>query len=186
MMWHAAIKIFGFTRSNVTLALPIALLICRSCPPVNYLLPPFFRRIVLPTTAASDVDAMRRAAGLQVEGMHGFQEILCDYRVLALQKAIGGRTRRLSTDKRPLLFNKVRDFWLEIERKHASSPTHVRDGFAVVIAIYLGTRVSELTAFDGEHIQVASTASETSEHLLVTFKRIGTPYWARTNPIALE
>ena len=171
-MWHAAMDFFGFTRQNVNVTLPMALLICRSCPPVNYPLPPFFKRIVLPTTAASDVDAMRRAASLQVEGMHGFHDVLCDYRVLALQKAIGGRTRRLSTDKRPLLLSKVRDFWMNIETNHAASCAHVRDGFAVVLGLYLGTRVSELIAFNGEDIQIAGAASEKREYLLVTFKTV--------------
>jgi integrase len=119
---------------------------------------------VLPTTAAADIDSMRRAATLNVQGMEGALAALSDYRVLALQKAIGGRARRITTSKRPLLFHEVELFWDQSEsayhREHTTagnstrSFTLVRDAFAVVLAFAAATRVSELLQLLGEHIQV--------------------------------
>ena len=95
--------------------------------------------------------------------MEGALPALADYRVLALQRAIGGRARRLTTSKRPLLFAEVSTFWNQCVQDHLSAKkkglpvvafTSVRDGFAVVLGFSAATRVSELLDLRGKHLQV--------------------------------
>jgi integrase len=163
-LWCNALQWFGVSQDNITVSIPIALLVARCCPPVGLELPTFLKRRVLPVTAAADIDSMRRAATLNVIGMEGALPALADYRVLALQKAIGGRARRITTSKCPLLFHEVELFWQRSEKayhlEHAAAGdnakafTIVRDAFAVVLAFAAATRVSELLQLQGEHIQV--------------------------------
>jgi integrase len=152
------------------------LLIARCCPPLGLDLPPFLQRRVLPTTAAQDIDLMRRAAVLGVQGMEGALNALSDHRVLALQKAIGGRARRLTTSKSPLLFHKVDSFWSQSVRAYHSALHDkrpeltfgiVRDAFALVLAFSAATRVSELLALRGEHIEV-----DADDVIILTFASV--------------
>jgi hypothetical protein len=162
-LWQDAIAWFGVSDTNITIAVPIALIVARCCPPVGYPLPPFLRRRVLPVTAAADIDTMRRAATLGVKGMEGSLVALADHRVLALQRAIGGRARKITTSKRPILYHEVSSFWTSSVKAHheakksanvSNTFTTVRDGFAVVLAFSAATRVSELLDLRGEHLQV--------------------------------
>jgi integrase len=105
--------------------------------------------------------------------MEGSLAALSDHKVLALQRAIGGRARRITTSKRPLLFHEVEARWLRTEKQFglsgaaksdiASFPD-VRDAFAVVLAFAAATRVSELLNLRGEHLQI-----DEDDVLLVTF-----------------
>ena len=163
-LWRESLHWFGVSHDNITASIPIALLVARCCPPIGLDLPPFFRRRVLPVTAAADIDSMRRAATLNVQGMEGSLPALSDCRVLALQRAIGGRARRITTSKRPLLFHEVERFWQQSEKAYLAEHTAagntvkaltlVRDAFSVVLAFAAATRVSELLQLRGEHIQV--------------------------------
>jgi hypothetical protein len=105
-LWREALTWFEVSTQNITVAVPIALIVARCCPPVGFPLPVFLRRRVLPVTAAADVDTMRRAALLGVQGMEGSLPSLADHRVLALQRAIGGRARRITTSKRLFCISK--------------------------------------------------------------------------------
>ena len=111
-----------------------------------------------------------------VRGMEGSLAALADHSVLALQRAIGGRARRLTTSKRPLLFHKVESFWIQSERDHLRASRTgnsmeayriARDGFAVVLAFAAATRVSELTALMGKHMQI-----DEDNVLIVTFASV--------------
>ena len=108
-----------------------------------------------------------------VQGMEGSLAALSDHKVLALQRAIGGRARRITTSKRPLLFHEVEARWLRTEKQYKqrgaagsdiASFTDVRDAFAVVLAFAAATRVSELLNLRGEHLQI-----DEDDVLLVTF-----------------
>jgi integrase len=176
-LWRNALEWFGLTStSHLSAAIPAAILVARCCPPIDMDLPPFLQRRVLPVTAAQDIDLMRRAASMGVAGMAGALPALSDHRVLALQRAIGGRARRLTTSKRPLLFHKVEAFWsqqVSAYRKAASEKRveatfgFVRDGFAVVLAFAAATRVSELLALCGEHLHV-----DADDTIILTFESV--------------
>jgi integrase len=175
-LWQNAIEWFGVSENSITIAIPIALIVARCCPPVGYPLPPFLRRRVLPVTAAADIDTMRRAATLGVKGMEGSLLALADHRVLALQRAIGGRARRITTSKRPLLYHEVASFWKLSVQNHreakkkanlSDSFTSVRDGFAVVLAFAAATRVSEILDLRGEHLHV-----EADGVIILTFSSV--------------
>jgi integrase len=95
--------------------------------------------------------------------MEGALPALSDHRVLNLQRAIGGRARRLTTSKRPLLYSEVAGFWNQCVRDYRSASkkglavlayTIVRDGFAIVLGFSAATRVSELLDLRGKHLQV--------------------------------
>ena len=123
-LWQATLKWFEVPRDAITAAVPVALLVARCCPPVGLELPSFLQRRVLPVTAAADIDAMRRAALIGVHGMEGSLAALSDHKVLALQRAIGGRARRITTSKRPLLYHEIEAMWNE--QRRLSHPHHAQ------------------------------------------------------------
>ena len=175
-LWCETLRWLNVAPPNITAAVPVALLIARCCPPAGLDLPPFLSRRVLPTTAAADLDTLRRAATMGVHGMEGSLAALADHSVLSLQRAIGGRARRLTTSKRPLLFHKVETFWSQSERDHdlacrtgnsLEAYRIARDGFAVVLAFAAATRVSELTSLMGRHLQI-----DDDNVLIVTFASV--------------
>jgi integrase len=176
-MWRAFLDWAGLrTTDEVTPSIPVALIIARCCPPIGLELPPFLSRRVAPVTAAADIDTLRRAATLGVEGMERSLKALADHRVLALQKAIGGRARRLTTAKRPVLFHEILGFWTRSKADYHTAASHsdttrafniARDAFAVVLSFAAATRVSEILNLRGEHIQV-----DKDDVLIVTFESV--------------
>jgi integrase len=107
---------------------------------------------VAPTTVATEITSLRRAATLEVEDMGPFLAALTHPKVSTLLRHIGARTRRMTTNKRALLLKEVQSFWLSRERE--SSPDSIRDGFALVVAFFYACRVRELLDMKAEDIEV--------------------------------
>ena len=168
-LWYRALEWWGVEPSDVDFTIPLALITLRACPPVEFEIPVSFGlRPVLPTTAAADIDNLRRASRERISRMEQFGEALFDERVTAVLRNIGARVHKLRTDKRPLLFCAVEEFARPILDNPSASDEDIRDAFALLLGLCFGTRVSELIALDGKHIQpIALSLGE--EAIQVTF-----------------
>lgn len=168
-MWHEALRWFGLEPQHVTESVVIAFLIMRCCPPVGMELPAFAQRPVLPTTAAADVDVLRRAAREGVEDMGRFLSALCHDRVLRMQRSIGGRVSRLKSNKRPFLFSQLVDCTRPALAKGATAE-QVREAFALTLGFFFGMRSGELLQLKGADVNESSDDSM----ILVTFRHVKT------------
>jgi integrase len=148
--WHEAVQFWGVLV--VDWRVVVAYIVARSAPPVGVEVPPLCQRPVLPTTTAGDLDCLRRGSVLGVEGLGQYRLAFEDERVSLLLRSIGGRVRRLKTAKRALLWSEVQATW--DAARTASSPTTVRDAFALVVAFVFACRVRELTGFVCEDLDL--------------------------------
>jgi hypothetical protein len=171
-LWNHALDFFGVLPDDVDFTIPIAIIVARACPPVGVEIPGCFGpRPVLPTTAAGDVDNLRRAAREHFSGMERFRVALYDDRVSALLRNIGARVHKLRTDKRALTFGRVAAFvepTLTAAEAGCARPDDVRDAFALVLGVCFGTRVSELVGLDGQHVNPVGLDND-SDVIRVTF-----------------
>ncbi len=132
----------GLSNRPVSATAVSAFLMSRVAPPRGCSLPPHaaWRRPVLPVTAAADVDTLRRAARLNYGGASAWRHALCAAEVLDLQRVIGGRIKRLTTAKQPILMHQVRTFW-EMRGRSAEG---VRDAAAAVLGFFFACRAREI------------------------------------------
>lgn len=147
----------------------VAYIIARTCPPVGTELPQCCQRPVQPQTVAGDIDALRRAAELNIDGMSLHSSALRAPMVSELLRAIGGRMKRLKTCKRALLFAEVEKQWTAAET--IGTPNAIRDAFAVVLAFFFGMRVGEITSLmptDIDHVLL----SDKSDAMKITFRKV--------------
>jgi hypothetical protein len=153
-LFRRALDYFGVEPADVDYTIPLAIIMLRACPPIGVDIPAAFGdRPVLPTTAAADIDNLRRASREGIAGMERFRTALYDDHVTAFVRNIGARVHKLRTDKRPLLFSAIETFVLPtLDSPTTASDENVRDTFALVLGLCFGTRVSELVGLDGEHV----------------------------------
>ena len=146
-----AIAWMGVTLSAVTGPIVLAYIILRCAPPVDTPLPDGWT-IVSPVTAAGDIDCLRRAARLGLEGMNTILQALLSPVVSALLVGVGGRVKRLQTAKSPILYTEVAAALAAAE----ASPTDiaVRDAFALVLGLHFALRASELLTLVGSDLVV--------------------------------
>jgi integrase len=138
--WTTALQWWGLDEvSDVAVC---AFVVLRCCPPLGVPLPDFAKHPVTPPTAANDVDALRRAARLNIGGAGVWREALESPRVSELLRALGARVKRLRTAKRPLLLREA-EASLE-EAIKSKDRVKIRDAFALVLALSFGLRCSEL------------------------------------------
>ncbi len=164
--WHEAVAFWGV--QVVGWEVVAAYVVARSCPPLGVQLPSCCDRPVLPTTVASEVSALRRAAGLAVEGMGRFAPALSHPQVSRLLRQIGGFMKKLKSDKKPVLLAEVRRFWEACEAE--GSVDAIRDGFAVVLGFCFGCRARELLGLNEEDLKPIALV-DGRPALQVTFKR---------------
>jgi integrase len=143
----------GMSLAAVTGPVVAAYVILRCAPPIGVDLPPDWG-LVSPVTAAGDVDVLRRAARLGLEGMAAIGAALLDPIVSALLIAIGGRMKRLKTAKQPILFTEVAAAFA----KAKANPTFiaVRDAFALVLGFHFAMRASELLSLVGRDLSIVA------------------------------
>ena len=147
----------------------LAYVVARCCPPVDTELPDCCKKPVLPQTAAGDIDALRRAAAINIDNMRMHADALNAPSVSELLRSIGGRMKRLKTCKRALLYAEVEAQW-----KRASSSNNtdeIIDAFAVVLAFFFGMRISELLSLTPEQIE-AIDLSDGNHAMRVTFYKV--------------
>lgn len=147
----------------------VAYVIARCCPPVGTEVPPSCARPVLPQTAASDIDALRRAARLNMHDMGPHLESLSSDGVSELLRSIGGRMKRLKTCKRALLYHEVSAAW--DEALSVGTANAIRDAFALVVAFFYGMRVSELVSLKPEDVHPIELAPGELA-MQITFHRV--------------
>jgi integrase len=136
------------TEADWTVA--AAYITARTAPPLGRELPPSFDRPVLPSTVAVEIAALRRAAGLGVEGMTPYAPALTHPQVSRLLRHVGAGLKRTTTNKRPLLLHQVRSFWESCSTR--GSPDDVRDGMALVTGFFFACRARELLSTKAEDI----------------------------------
>ena len=185
-LWRAMIDWVGVSDDDVDAGSAIAMVIARAAPPVGCDLPDVFGlRPVLPSTAAADIDVLRRMAREGRGGMARYAEVLQDRRLRSLLKAIGGRVKRLQTEKKPLLFTVIRDATrptLDMACAEGFVPTPktqavVRDAFALVFAVCFGTRVSELLGLEGKDVNLVRIGEQDAvEATFVDTKTRSSPF----------
>jgi hypothetical protein len=168
-MWRAALDWFGIDDSHVDESFVVALLVMRCCPPVGLTLPFFADRPVLPTTAAADIDVLRRAAREGLEGMSPFLAPLSHERVLRLQRSIGGRVSRIKSNKRPFLYVNLCECTTQALSTSASVDD-VKAAFALTLGFFFGMRPSEVLGLRGQHVNESSDGTM----VLVTFTQVKT------------
>ena len=119
----------------------IAFMVARAVPPVDCPLPPGWLHPVLPTTAAGNVDALRRAARIGVPRAAPWLAAFESQAVFAFATAIGGRVRRLRSAKRPCLFAVVERAWAVWQ---AGGDGDLRDAAMMVLGFFFGMRAAEV------------------------------------------
>ena len=146
-----AVTWMGLSLASVTPPIILAYIILRCAPPIDTTLPDGWT-IVSPVTAAGDIDCLRRAARLGLEGMEAILEALLSPVVSALLVGVGGRIKRLKTSKSPVLYSEVAASFAAA----AANPTEiaVRDAFALVLGLHFALRASELLSLLGSDITV--------------------------------
>lgn len=159
---------WGIPETAVTPLVVTAFIVARCCPPVDAELPKEMATPVLPTTAAGDIDAIRRAARLKVLGAERWTAAVDDDGVSQLLRAVGARVKRLTTVKKPLLFRQVREAWDKAEAD--GSAVAVRDGFALVVAFVFALRVSELVGLREEDLDLVDVCDE-NDALRITIRQ---------------
>jgi integrase len=150
----------------------ISYVVARCCPPVDAELPEdeAFRKPVLPTTAIGDLDELRRGARIGVVGLSKWSEALAADTITAFAKEIGGRVKKLRTNKRPFLFRKVQEAWDRWGPKGSGAEksikgiTDLRNAVTLVIGFFYGSRAGELVALTYGDIQLAA------DRVRVTFR----------------
>ena len=148
-----AIAWLGIALGAVTGPVIAAYVVLRCAPPVDTDLPPDWG-IVSPVTAAGDIDTLRRAARLGLEGMASLLPALLDPIVSALLVAIGGRMKRLKTAKKPILYSEVAAFFTKVAAMPNATPIMIRDAFALVLGFHFAMRASELLNLRGGDLRV--------------------------------
>ena len=146
-----ALAFFGVSLAAVTGPVIAAYVVLRCAPPVDAELPDGWS-LVSPVTAAGDIDTLRRAARLGLEGMAAISSALLDPIVSALLIAIGGRVKRLKTAKPPLLYSEVAAAFARAKAKPTAIA--VRDAFALVIGFHFAMRASEILSLRGDDLRV--------------------------------
>lgn len=167
-MWNSALEWFGVEAGAVNEAVVVAIMILRCCPPVNTPVPPFAARPVAPTTAAADIDILRRAAREGLCDMSSHLPVLAHDRVLRLQRSIGGRMSRIRTSKRPFLFSSLVNCTDAARKRGTAEAT--RDAFALVLGLFFGLRSAELLGLHGEDVNL----SDRGDSVLVTLRSVKT------------
>ena len=164
-LWRSALLYFGVKDEDVCAGVVIGLLILRCAPPADP--PPFAKRPVLPSTAAADIDILRRAARECIDGMEIFLAPLSHERVLRLQRSIGGRVAHIKTNKRPFLWATL----MSAVNNTVKDPTYenVRSTFALTLGFFFATRGAELLSFEGQDINMSDNGD-----ILVTFRHVKT------------
>lgn len=142
--FREVLRHWGIAVERISWHHVIAYITIRCAPVVGFEVPRCCATPVLPSTAAGDVDALRRASRLRVLGMEQCREALDDERVSALLRAISARIKRLRTAKRALLHAEVMAFWRLAVK--SGSAIAIRDAFALVIAFFFAMRVREMLA----------------------------------------
>jgi integrase len=163
--FRRAVTWMGLTLAAVTGPVVAAYVVLRCAPPVDTDLPPDWT-IVSPVTAAGDIDILRRAARLGLEGMAIITQALLDPIVSALLVGIGGRIKRLKTKKDPVLYAEV----AAAVAAAATSPTAiaVRDAFALALGLHFALRASELLALRGADLALV----DDGKALQLTFRNV--------------
>lgn len=150
-----AVTWFGLTLAVVTAPVIAAYVVLRCAPPVDTDLPTDWG-VVSPVTAAGDVDTLRRAAKLGLEGMSVIASALLDPIVSALLIAIGGRMKRLKTAKQPILYSEVAAFFAKA-KANPSNTILVRDAFALVLGFHFAMRASEVLSLVGADLHLVDS-----------------------------
>lgn len=140
--WLSAIGFWGIDPSNVDERVVMAYIVARCAPPVGLPLPQACATPVLPSTVATEIGALRRAAALGVERMSVYGRALSGPQVSAILRHIGARVRRLKTAKRALLLREVTAAWRTA--KQSRTFQSLRDGFALLVAFFFACRAREL------------------------------------------
>jgi integrase len=175
-------------------ALLIGLAVARCCPPVGQLLPVGWPAApVLPTTVKTELGALRRAAKLKMQPAVQLAAALDDELLLAFLKSVGANVGRLKSNKRPLLWKKVREFvdpilvqgqeWVQgrpasgVARERYPWPSielqrDIRDAFAVALGFATGSRCAELLNLLGNEVQHEMV--DETRYLEVTFAQTKT------------
>ena len=168
-LWKASLDWFGIEESAIDESFVVALIILRCCPPVGMPLPDFASRPVLPTTAASDIDVLRRAAREQLYDMGTFLGPLSHDRVLRLQRSIGGRVSRLKTNKKPFLYSNLLEC-TEQSLSRSASVDDAKEAFALTLGFFFGMRAAELLSLKGADVNESGDGTM----VLVTFRSVKT------------
>ena len=152
----------------------IAYVVARCAPPVGEDLPrdERFRRPVLPTTAAGDVDELRRAARKGTAFATTWLNALNSDEVATFVRECGGRVKKLRTNKRPFLFAKVQEAWSKWgcdaggagAGRGMRAVQYLRDATAIVLGFFYGCRSKELAQLRMRDVRV------TRDRVSVTFR----------------
>jgi integrase len=168
--FEKALRWWGMLRGAVTAAVICAFVILRCAPPVGHDRPSGFDKPVLPSTAIGDVDALRRAARLGLNGMAELLQALDHSVVHQLSRAIGARVKRLKTSKRPLLFHEVKAY---VDKALLSdNPTLIRNAFALAVAFFFAMRVSELLALNDADMKVIDGVAGAPDVITIRFRQV--------------
>lgn len=119
-------------------------LIARCCPVVGADVPAIFGRRVAPSTAASDVTALRRRARLA--GDSSFLAILCDEAVVRLCALLTANTKKKKSTKAPILLRHLRELWVRIGKGTSCTLGRLRNAALLVVGLLAGMRRREIVA----------------------------------------
>lgn len=125
-----------------------AFIVMRCAPPVGMSIPLLggdrSKMFISPVTVSGYVDALRRVARIQ----RRFEDPVFSPEVLSFQCTIGGRKRKLKSDKPPILFNTVLEFW------KSKRPSDIHTACLLVLGFFFACRRSELAALIWEDLQM--------------------------------
>ena len=153
----SVLAFWGVALQDVNWSVVVAYVVVRCAPPAGLPLPPRCAKPVLAQTAAGDIDALRRAARLGLRGLSVLRDVLYDDHVSQLLRALGGRMKRLKSNKKPLLFVQVEKF-VTAALKTASTII-LRDACALAVCFFFALRVSELLALMPRDVAVVDLTS---------------------------
>ena len=147
---HAESAFFAFLNWAGATFLPpavellVAFIVLRCTPPVDTDLPAGMSSPVLPTTAVSYVDALRRLARKGNDRLRAWLPALESDLLYSFCREVGGRVKKLHTMKRPLLFKYVMMAWTN----RGNTAVGLRNATSIVVGFFYGCRVSELIALN--------------------------------------
>jgi integrase len=157
-LFRSALNFWGILDADVTATVVLCFIILRCARPIGAAVPadPEFTRRVVPQTAAADISAIHRAIALGVAGTASYAAAFGAPMVNMLLRAIGARAKRMSTNKRPLLFKEVESYVEKNlkDKRPEGRGLRVRDCFAIVMAFVFGLRLSELLNLNNEDVTV--------------------------------
>ena len=138
------VRFIGLSWAQVCALTVCSYLIARCCPVVGADVPAVFGRRVAPSTAASDITALRRRARLAND--QSLLVVLCDEAVVRMCSLLTANTKKKKSNKAPILLRHLRELWLRLGKGVSCTLGRLRNATLLVVGLLAGLRRREIVA----------------------------------------